>query len=329
MFRALALTTATLATGVLLAPGAALAADTTTPLTAAQMSAALKNVAGPTATAELPGYGGDFQATFTEDGHTASASGKFASDPVRGSGYITSSNPDMTGLTGYALTGKGEWDLLDGTAERAAAKMAGHPTAKYAFTPNAKLTLDEWVTYHLPAPSVLVVSDPRHAGTKTVHDDGTTDYHYADDEKNSLTFSADAGSVLTGVKVTATGVDETFTWNYGAQTVPLPTGAESIARVTLDRAVAYLNMAAKVKYAATSSAQVIESKSGKKTVKVANLRKWARAEVASANSSFEVKVLAIADVTGGVRISATNPWTKATAAWTVKASGKHAVARKA
>ncbi|GAA2891741.1 hypothetical protein Acy02nite_14780 [Actinoplanes cyaneus] len=327
MFRAL-LATASLAAGILTAPGAALAEDTTTPLTAAEMSAALKGVAGTTAPAELSGFGGDLRLSITANGTTQKGTAKFAADPAHGLGYFTA-----TGLIGavgaFAQAGKGQWIYFNGKTERAAVAMAGRPAARYAFQADTKLTLGAWTRDNLPVPSELVAEDTLHAGTKTVHDDGTVDYSYTDDELLTITFTAGSGGVLTAAKAGMPQIDEAFTWNYGPQTVTLPTTAKSIGMPTLMKALAYLDMAGKVKRAATGSAKVVETKSKKKTVKVANLRKWTRAEVSTANRNLGVNVLVVADIKGGVRISAINPFTKATAAYTVTASGKHAVARKA
>ncbi len=327
MFRAL-LATASLAAGLLTAPAAALAADTTTPLTAAEMSAALKGVAGTTAPAELPGYAGDLQLSFTLDGAAQKGSAKFGADAASGRGYLSATGV-LGALGTYAQAGKGMWIYFNGKTERAAVAMAGRPAARYVFQPDAKLTLDDWDADTLPTASSVVGEDALHAGTKTVHDDGTTDYTYADDEKIQITFTVDAHGVLTAAHAATTGVEETFTWTYGPQTISLPSAAQTIGAVVFTQALAYLNMAGKVKQAAVNSAEVVESRSKKKTVKVVNLRKWTRYEISSFNSSLGVKVLAVADVKGGVRISAKNPFTKATAAYTVKASGKHAVARKA
>jgi hypothetical protein len=330
VFRALLLaTTASLAAGVLTAPGAAWADDTVTSLTSAEMSAALKGVAGTTAPAELTGFGGDFQLSVELDDIKGDGTAKFATDPAHGSGYLTASGSAFGIGSGFGLAGKGAWQSLGSAAERAAAKMAGHPTAKYVFQADPKLTLHSWARDNLPVPSELVAADSGHSGTKSVHDDGTTAYTFATDDKLTITFTADAAGVLTTATATGTGLDESFAWNYGEQTVTLPTGAQTIARATLDRAVAYLSMAAKVKDAATVSAKVTQSRSHGRTVKVANLRKWTRSEVAALNGSFGVKVLAVTDIKGGVRISAKNPFTGEKAAYTVKASGKRAVARKA
>ncbi|MFI1987759.1 hypothetical protein [Actinoplanes sp. NPDC020271] len=328
MFRAL-LATASLAAGILTAPGAALAADTTTPLTAAEMSAALKGVAGTTAPAELPGYGGDLQVSYSEGGTAQKGTAKFASDPAHGTGYFS-----VTGAIGtagvFAQAGKGQWIHFNSKNERAAVAMAGHPAARYVFETDTKLTLNDWSNGNLPVPSLLVVQDAAHAGTKTVHDDGTTDYSYTDDEHLSITFMVNSGGVLTAAKAVEAGtLDQAFTWNYGPQTITLPTNAQTISVKNLVLALAYLDMAGKVKKAATVSAKAVETKSKKKTVKVADLRKWTRSEVTALNDTFDAKVLLVTDIKGGVRISAKNPFTKAAAAWTVTASGKHAVARKA
>lgn len=330
MFRAsVLLATASLAAGLLTAPGAAFAADTTTSLTGPEMAAALKGVAGTTAPAELPGYAADVVATSTEKGVTQKGTAKFTVDPEHGRGAMEMAGGPFGTIGLYAQAGKGQWTRFISKPERDAVAMAGHPHARYSFLPDPKLTLDSWADDGLPAPSSVLTQDSRYAGSKTVHDDGGTDYAFTTADKTKVVFTVDTHGVLAGATISDSGIDAAFTWHYGAQTVTLPTAAQTVSQTFLQRAVAYLNMAGTVKAAAVNSAKVVEEKSGKKWVKVANLRKWTRAEVSVANSVQGVRVLVVADVKGGVRISAKNPFTGATAAWTVKASGKHAVAHKA
>lgn len=326
MFRAL-LATASLAAGLLTVPAAAFAADTTTPLTAAEMSAALKGVAGTTAPAELPGWVGGIQLSYTDGGATQKGTASFGMDAATGRGFLAGTGLFQV-LGVYAESGKGQWVHFNGKAERAAMAMAGHPAARYVFQPDTKLKLDDWASESLPAPSSIVMEDTRHAGTRTLHDDSTIDYAYADDEKNKVVFTVDSHGVLTSTKVTAPGLDQSFAWKYGPQTITLPSAAQTVGEPMFTQAMAYLATDAKVKWVATNSAKVVTSKAKKRTVKVADLRKWTRSEVSSFNSGLGVKVVVASDVKGGVKLSATNPFTKATAAWTVKASGKKAIAKK-
>ncbi|BCJ45731.1 hypothetical protein GCM10010168_58490 [Actinoplanes ianthinogenes] len=324
MFRALLLTTASLTAGVLAAPGAALAADTSTSLTAAEMSAALKAVAATTATAEIPGYAGSLRATL--DGRVAAMA--FAVDPATGRGYYRMAYTGYGTEAVYAVAGKGEYDYLTGSAERAAAKMAGRPEARYVFVPNAKLTLDGWSSRQMSAPSEIVVEDARHAGTKTTHDDGSADYSFTGEEKTRVTFTVDATGVVTRGRVVDTGVEQTITFGYGPQTVTLPATGQVISQTTLTKAVAYYDLARKMSRLTSDIMIGVDDRARGRNVTVAAVRKGARAAVAGFNESLAVKVVTVRNVTGGVTISATNPYTGVRIAYRLKLSGKHTVARK-
>ncbi|AEV82918.1 hypothetical protein ACWT_1899 [Actinoplanes sp. SE50] len=322
-------TAASLAAGVLVAPGAAWAADTTTSLTSAEMYAALKSVAGTTAPAEINGYGGDFSVTASLSGATQTGSALFAADPATGLGYYTTTGTAVGGTGGgYGAAGKGDYHYLDDPTTRAAAKMAGYASAKYVFAADSKLTLDSWAGENLPAPSSMVVSDPRHAGTKVAHDDGTTDYSYVDDDKMTWTFTVNTAGAVTAGKMSGSGLEDTFRYNYGPQTITLPAGDQVIAQATLMKAMAYLTMAADVKRVATTAAKTTEKKAAGKTVTVSAVRKYAASEASAYNRNAEFKVIAVTNIKGGAHVSAKNPFTKVSVSYTIKAAGKHAVVTK-
>ncbi|GAA2669605.1 hypothetical protein [Actinoplanes palleronii] len=349
LFRALLLaTTASLAAGALAAPAAALAAGTTTSLSSAEMAAALKAVAATTATAEIPGYAGDVTATFDSFSTTAvtttllhhpallkatatgrqTGSVRFVADPAHGRGSFRSVIAGDGVTIGYGVGGKGEYVYLADPAERAAARMAGLPAARYVFQPDPKLTLDTWAGQNAPAPSDLIVQDPRHPGTRTVHDDGSADYTYTTDSA-TITYSADAGGVATGCTVASPAIDETFVFQYGAQSVTLPPSTQVISRATLTKALAYRTMARSVARVAGDITALVEEKAHGRNVTVTGVRKWGRVVVTGFNRSVEFTMVTVRNSARGVRIGAKNPYTGATSAYLVKAWGKHAVARKA
>ncbi|GIF04329.1 hypothetical protein [Actinoplanes siamensis] len=321
------LLTSMVAAGAVIAPAPARAADTTTSLTGAQMYAALKGVAGTTAAAELAGFGGDYRMSVTEDGATATGTGKFAVDPDHGLGYVTTTGAVTSGPASfYAAAGRGEYLSLTGTGP-AAAKMAGHPSATYSFQPDPALTLDAWLE-GVPVPSGLIGGDARHPGTKTVHDDGTTDYTYTDADHATFVFTTSATGLFGAVEVTQGTDRASLTFDYGPQTVTLPPDSSVIAKALLDKATAYLDMAGSVRRAALAGAATATAKSGGRAVRASTIRTWARSEARTVNDELGFKVVAVTDIKGGVHVSAKNPFTGATVTWSVKAVGKRAVATK-
>jgi hypothetical protein len=61
------------------------------------------------------------------------------------------------------------------------------------------------------------------------------------------------------------------------------------------------------------------------TVNVASLRTIVHRDAAAFNSSAKVNMLKVSNISGGTRVSATNPWTHKTVSYTVKASGSKVV----
>ena len=64
------------------------------------------------------------------------------------------------------------------------------------------------------------------------------------------------------------------------------------------------------------------------TVKVTNLRKQVRHDESKFNNAAQVNMVKAKDLTGGARVYATNPWTRQTVSYTVRASGRKVVVRK-
>jgi hypothetical protein len=206
----------------------------------------------------------------------------------------------------------------------------GRPSVWYRFTAQKSLNLTTYVNEALPtATSLASESD---AGTKTTHDDGSIDYVFTGEEEEELSFTLrlNPAGVLSSVAINAAGLFKmTLTYAYGAQRVTLPSAAATIDAATLAKAEAYLTMPAKVKKAADKGAAHTRSAAKGKTVKVASLRKIVRKDVTAVNKAAGVTMVKVKNVTGGVRVYATNPWTKKTVAYTVKATKKKVVVKKA
>lgn len=109
----------------------------------------------------------------------------------------------------------------------------------------------------------------------------------------------------------------------------LPSAAVTVDAATLAKAKAYLTMPASVKKAATKGASHTRTAAKGKKVKVASLRKIVRQDAAAVNKALGVTLVKTKNIAGGIRVYATNPWTHKTVAYTVKASKKKVIIKKA
>lgn len=328
LFRSsLLLTAASMVVGLLVSPTAAHAADTTTKLSKAEMAAALKAMATTTTAAAKGGW----RATMAVTGGSFAGSGSFVVDPAGGAALIQSNFAGEKEIE-YAVQRKGTYTYLDESASRSAVKMMGRPSVWYRFTAQKSLNLTAYANKNLPtATRLAAVSE---AGTKTAHDDGSVDYTFTAVEEDladfAFTLHLDPAGVLTTVGVDLSGIFKmTFKYTYGPQRVVLPTAAVTVDSATLAKAEAYLKMPANVKKAADKGAAHTRTAAKRKTVKVASLRKIVRKDVAAVNKAAGVAMVKVKNVTGGVRVYATNPWTHKTVAYTVKAAKKKVVVKKA
>ncbi|MFC4070973.1 hypothetical protein [Actinoplanes subglobosus] len=326
---AILLASATVAASLLVAPSAAFAADTTTDLTTAGMKAAVAAVEVATETAAAQGWTSDLDLSVDLGGTTAS-------------GWQTTTTDTEHGLlsAAFAVDGQGESKVFlaegsgtyasagDDSRTRAALKMMGRSSVGFVFTADAELTLE----HDGPTPLQLVASSIS-AGTKTVHDDGSTDLVFTDSTMGTVTLHADASSVLrsatTALKEEDMSLSTSVDYGYGPQTVTLPAAGETIDSATMTKGIAYLDMAGLVRNAAVSGAADTRRAFKGAKVKVATLRKLVRNDAAETNYlNGGIEVVKVKNVTSGVRVWATNPWTKKTVAYTVKASGKKVLVKK-
>jgi hypothetical protein len=166
---------------------------------------------------------------------------------------------------------------------------------------------------------VLAAQD--HSGTKTVYDDGSTDYTVKTDGA-SVTLHVAAAGTLTSMKTDGTELKVALAYAYGAQKITLPAASVTVDRATLNKAKVYVAMAADVKTAATNGAAHTRTAAKSKTVKVASLRQIVRKDVTTVNQGVCLTMIKAINVEDGVKVYATNPWTHQSVAYTVKASGK-------
>jgi len=317
-FAALAVATSVTA-GLLGVPSAAFAADTATTLPAAEMAAALNEVATASTAAGEPGW----KATETISGYVT-GSGAFVVDPAAGIAYDQFQVGNSVDAH-YVVDHQGTYAYLTDAASRAAVKMVmNRPSVHYVFTPSKTVSMQHYVAENGPAPATVLAEDTDHAGTKTVHDDGSAAYTFKDDDGMAVTFEVTATGVLSAVNAGDDDLKIALTYTYGAQHQALPTASATVSSDDLKKAIAYRYMADDVKTAATKGAAAARKAANGRTVKVAALRKAVRQAATKTNATI-IKVMNIA---GGAQVYATNPWTRKTVAYTVKASGKRVVIRK-
>ena len=316
-----------LAGGVLTAPGAAYAADTTTQLTATQMVVALDPVTTATTAAAEDGW--KAAVTWTSEsksGGSMSGSGSYVVDPSHGVAFEQFRSSDFR-HTAYAVAGKGHYRSLSDPTSRAAVKMMGRPAVRYAFRSDASLTLAQHLKNEgSPSPVAVLSDDVHHPGTKTVHDDGSTDYAMVVDE-TTMTLRVSPDGTLSGAHAKADmyAYTSTLTYTYGPQAITVPAANTVIGEAQLERAVWYVDMPAYVKQVSHSGASQARRAARGATVKVASLRKAVRQQVSTFNTNAQMKMIKAKDVQRGVRVYATNPWTKKTVSYTITASGKKVI----
>lgn len=326
MFRILrsvvVMTTASIIAGVLAAPGAAHAADTTTQLSAASMATEFKAVSTTTTAAVKKGWRAT--ASFTSPDSTLTA--RYVVDPVGKAASHTYRVDGEFGAT-YAVAGKGMYEYTDSPQTRAAVKMMRRPSVRYVFTPEV-VNLDTYTYQHLEAPENLLTEEVAQAGTKTTHDDGSRNYAFKNEDGMALTFHVNPVGVLTSARARDSKVKMALAYTYGTQRVTLPAPAVTVDAKTLAAAVVYLNMPAMVKGVADRGAANTRRAAKGKPVNVASLRTIVRREAVACNTSAKVNVVKVSTIGGGIRVSATNPWTRVTVSYTVKASGSKVLVAK-
>ena len=314
--RLAALAAVTVVAGLLAGPGPAYAADTSTALTATEMAAALRLAVTPSEAAARGGY----RAAVTVKGLTP---GSLLSvvDPVGGRGYLSLRIAGMS-LLEFVVDHRGTYDNLTDSRSRAALRMMRRQAMRFEFMSRPTLSLSQWAAEGGTSPATALTEDVKHAGTRTVHDDGSLDYTYTDADRTDVTVSISAAGTLTSEHAQGTGMTATLTYTYGRQRVTLPTATATISSTVLHHGLTYLDMDVNVKSAAHAAA------SGRHP-STASVRTAARRTATLENRGAGMSFIKVKDVRHGARLSATNPWTHRTVAYTVTISGSRAVVRRA
>ena len=317
---ALLLTTVSLTAGLFAVPGVAYAADTTTSLTQTQMATELKKVAGTSTAATKQGW----KAALSGTGDFSDMSASYVVDTPRGRA-VEHARTENTVETAYAVAGRGVYRSLNDAASLSAVKMMSRPTVRYVFTAQPSLNLDTYLKDRAPTPATVLTDDIQ-AGTKTTHDDGSTDYTFLQDSLR-FTMHVDRSGILNTASISHKEFSVKLAYAYGPQQVTPPAPAVTVGSVTMNRALAYLDMRGHVAQAANQGAADARRAARGHTVKVSSLRKLVRKNATAVNAEIRVQMVKVANVRGGVRLYATNPWTGKTVSYTVKASGKKVTVR--
>jgi hypothetical protein len=300
----------------LLLTGPAYASDTSTQLSAAEMTTELKAVSAASARAAAGGW----KATVKVTADSVSGSQFFAVDPVARVAY---ERYEFSGVSfaEYVQAGKGTYAALTDPMSRAAVRMMGRPSVRYVFTADKSTKLDIEDGEGGVSPGTLLAGDVDHAGTKTVHDDGSTDYRISEDATTMTAHVTAAGAL-----VSTTFGDEdghaTLSYGYGPQQVTLPSASVTIGAAALARGLAYLDMASIVREVAGEAATDTLQAAHGHQISVSLLREVTRDDADGANAGTGVKLVRTKTVSGGVRVYATNPWTHGTVAYTLQPSGR-------
>jgi hypothetical protein len=315
--RALVATVAMTA-GVLVGPGAAHAADRTTSLSAAQMTAALKAVATTTTAAARRGWQSTMQ--LSSDGITLTD--RSAYDPAHGVAFDELDSKLIKSVT-YAVSGVGVYEYAGDRDSRRAMAMIGRPAVRYILVPS-RLKLSAWSRENLSSPADSLAEDTGVAGRKITHSDGSADFVIVDDGTTAV-LHVDPDGVITTVRGTGAELSVRLTYSYGVQHLQAPSAGITVSPDTMTRALAYLDMRTVVRGVAEEGAEDAHVKAHGHTVTVSALRTAVRRRASASNAAVRASMVTVTDLSGGAKVSARNPWTHATVTFTVKTAGRKVV----
>ena len=323
----------------LLAPVSA-HADTATTMTPADLVAALTAAEAPSASA---GQGGWLaQGTDTPAGGPTSAM-KAVYAVSRGTIDAGNGNAMVEAQhSGTYITLSSMGGPRTVSAVRAA---LAKPNAAWVFVPDGSLDLlasdpSNPLPHIAPDGVLRQLVDPTQtkvAGspTSSVDASGNTTYSFSDTDltagsaQGTATVTIDANGVLTAASMTSTVEAATFAYTYGPQQVALPPAASTITQAQFIEGTFLATLPAQVKRAATMTAAQATRTAHHRAVKQGAIRTAATRTVAVPNQIVGARVFTTKAIPGGVRITGTNRYTGQRVAYTVTASGKRAIARKA
>lgn len=335
--------------GASTAPSATAPSATTTQLTPQQLTADLTKAAAATKAAGKDGW--------SESVHTAAPDGSASMAwtlvyAVRQGRAYTAISGELTGKMiavqhAGIYAGTSSVASILGSAAHVKRLLAavGRPNATWIYTPDPTVDLTDGefgMADASPAQLLSALIAPTYetvtgAPAKTVAAGGmSTTYAFTvaaakpkdpDSVAGTITVTLNAGGVMTAFTATSSDEAESGSFAYGKQNILLPTGAQvvSISRLLDGEALLRMKSDAR-KIAAQTRTQVTKTKH-KKSRTVRLIRTKAATLVANANSADGLHVFSRRNIAGGVRVTATNPYTHDKLIFTVKGAGKKAIVR--
>ncbi|WGL53633.1 hypothetical protein P5P86_07315 [Nocardioides sp. BP30] len=344
------LASAALVLGAAFVPASAFADDTTpdptptpTPapaFTNADLVAALTADEAPTAAAAKAGWVS--QGSVKDDG--------FSTEGFKAIYAVNAASEDYTSAgSAVEVEHSGTYFTLSVLGPRHKTKQAlkaiRKPHATWVFMPEKSLDLrdlqgDSSIAHLAPDAMLKGIVDPTQTTltgtpTTTTAADGSTTYGFS---QTDLSGSGDSGTET--VTVNRGGVVTAFTYtdpsdagsvhySYGAQHVTLPAAKRTVTFKQYLEGTILADLPREVKQSATFLAKQLTHAYRKHGVKVATVRSVAKRFAKFTNSIAGAKIFSTAPVSGGVRLTGTNHFTHKHVSYTVKVSGKRAVAHKA
>ncbi|MET8149655.1 hypothetical protein ACIBSW_23725 [Actinoplanes sp. NPDC049668] len=239
---------------------------------------------------------------------------------------------DGTDLGGAVDAAKGTWRAPEESWHKSVLAMMGRQTVKYVFTAG-KVDFAEYLQESPAAMAADLVErlDDATEVTREEHEDGSADYRVAD-ETGEVTLHVGADSVVTGrdfrLEEGDVAFEDSAAYTYGPQSISMPSATLTVDAKSLKSGRAYLSMGNLVNNAAGGGAANARKAAKGRKVSVASVRSLVRRAAAGANAQSGAAVVQIKDITAGVRVYATNPWTKKSVAYTVTAVGRRVVVKK-
>lgn len=222
-----------------------------------------------------------------------------------------------------------------------ALKAIRKPHATWVFSPDRSLDLHNYqsgslIALQAPDTFLDVFTDTSQftltgTPTETIAGDGsTTTYTFAGTHvtggSQTDTVTINAQDVLTRVTSTTAAGSGTSDYTYGTQHVDLPAKKKTVTIKQVNQGYVLSTLPKQVRTGARVVASEANDRAQGHPVKVAAIRSYARRMARSVDRSIGLKVLTTTAIAGGVRIIGTNHFTHARATYTVRLSGKRAVA---
>ena len=295
-------------------------ASTTTTLTHVEFVALLDQIKIATATSEASGWAQAVASTMGT--FTLSATAQY--DPTLGRSAVTLTSKTRTANV-VAQAGVGTWQPLPSDPVTASAlKLLHQPNATYLLNPNATKELQS-VQASAASATLLDLATVSDTAQVVANDDGTIDY------SGTIT-DPTAGPLPTwGVRTSAAGVligesqantdtrglgpfTVTNIISYGAQTIALPSAAETVTQADLTKATNAVQLPQNMHAVAARLARAAATLASHAHRGILPSDIVAAAKRVVAGATVRITVTALKT---GVRLSAVNPYTHAIVANTV------------